>query len=79
MESLIAHLARKERERLSVTIVDLHERPELGERFGIEVVPTLVLVKGKRVVARIEGRASAPKIDAMLESHLEPLEVTTAA
>jgi hypothetical protein len=29
-------------------------------------VPTLVLVKGKRVVDRIDGRASAPKIDRMI-------------
>jgi hypothetical protein len=33
-------------------------------------VPTLVLVKGSRVVDRIEGRASAPRIEAMLEPHL---------
>jgi hypothetical protein len=33
-------------------------------------VPTLVLVKGKRVVDRLDGRASAPKIEAMLEPHL---------
>ena len=34
------------------------------------MVPTLVLVKGKRAVARIEGRASAPQIEEMLEEHL---------
>jgi hypothetical protein len=33
-------------------------------------VPTLVLVKGKRVVDRIEGRASAPKIEGMIAPHL---------
>jgi hypothetical protein len=29
-----------------------------------------VLVKEKRVVARLEGRASAPTIERMLEPHL---------
>jgi thioredoxin-like negative regulator of GroEL len=71
MESLLAHLARKERERLVVKRVDVEERPELAERFAIEEVPTLVLVKDKRVVARLAGRASAPKIERMIEPHLD--------
>ena len=70
MESLMAHLARKERARLRVTTIDIDERPELAERFNVDTVPTLALVKGKRVVDRIEGRVSAPKIERMLEPHL---------
>jgi thioredoxin-like negative regulator of GroEL len=73
MESLLAHLARKERSRLRIMRVDVDEQPQLAERFGIANVPTLVLVKGKRVVDRIEGRASAPAIEAMLEPHLTAL------
>lgn len=72
MESLLAHIARKERERLRVTIVDVDDRAELAERFKVETVPTLVLVKEKRAVARLVGRASAPRIERMLEAHLEP-------
>ena len=72
MESLLAHLARKERERLRFTRVDVDERPDLAERFGIEEVPTLVLVKDKRAVARIEGRTSAPRIEQTLEPFLGP-------
>lgn len=71
MESLIAHIARTERGRLEVTQVDVDERPELAGRFGIEVVPTIVLVKGSRAVARLEGRVSQPRIEEMLEEHLE--------
>lgn len=70
MESLMAHLARKERERLRVTSIDVDERPELAQRFGVETVPTLALVKDKRIVDRIVGRASAPTIERMLEPHL---------
>jgi thioredoxin-like negative regulator of GroEL len=70
MESLLAHLARKERARLRVMRVDVEEQPELAARFRVEKVPTLVLVKRKQVVDRIEGRASAPRIEAMLEPHL---------
>jgi thioredoxin 1 len=72
MESLLAHLARKERARLRVTRVDVAERPDLAERFRVTEVPTLVLVKGKKAVARIDGRTSAPRIERMLEPHLAP-------
>jgi thioredoxin 1 len=71
MESLLAYIARKERDRLRVTIVDVDDRAELAQRFKVETVPTLVLVKDKRAVARIEGRASAPRIERMLEPHIE--------
>lgn len=70
MESLLAHLARKERSRLRVMSVDIDDQPELAEQFRVCSVPTLVLVVGKRSVDRIEGRASAPTIEAMLEPHL---------
>jgi len=70
MESLLAHLARKERTRLRVMRVDVEQQPELAQRFKVTDVPTLVLVKGKRVVDRIDGRVSAPTIENMLEPHL---------
>lgn len=66
----MAHLARKERARLRVSTIDVDERPELAERFHVGTVPTLALVKNKRVVDRIEGKVSAPKIERMLEPHL---------
>ncbi len=66
----MAHLARKERDRLRVTSIDIDEQPELADRFRVKTVPTLALVKGKRVVERLEGRASAPRIERMLEPHL---------
>ena len=71
MESLLAQLARKERHRLSVQSVDVEEQPELARRFKVRKVPTLVLVKGKQAVARLEGRANAAEIEELVEDHLE--------
>jgi thioredoxin-like negative regulator of GroEL len=70
MESLLAHLQRKERRRLSIKRVDVDASPELAARFKIDVVPTLVLVKDRKAVCRLEGRTSAPRIEAMLEPYL---------
>jgi thioredoxin 1 len=77
MESLLAHLERKERERLRVRRVDVEANPELAERFDVKVVPTLVLVKDKKALSRLDGRTSAPRIEAMLEQHL-PAELAVA-
>jgi thioredoxin-like negative regulator of GroEL len=71
MESLLAHLARKERGRLRVMRVDVGKRPDVASRLKVGTVPTLLLIKEKRVVARLEGRVSAPRIERMLEQHLD--------
>ena len=72
MESLLAHLARKERARLKVSRIEIDSNRGLAETLGVEDVPTLVLVKDRRPVARLEGRVSAPQIERMLEPYLEP-------
>jgi thioredoxin 1 len=77
MESLLAHLERKERQRLRVRRVDVDANPDLAERFKVEVVPTLVLVKDRKAVSRLDGRTSAPRIEAMLEPYL-PRELAVA-
>jgi thioredoxin-like negative regulator of GroEL len=70
MESLLAHLARKERGRLRVSLVDADESPELASALAVTEIPTLVLVRRRRPVARLEGRASAPQIERMIAPHL---------
>jgi thioredoxin 2 len=70
MESLVAHIARKERGRLRVIQVNVDQRVDLVEKLGVQEVPTIVLVVGRKAVGRIVGRASAPKIEALLEPHL---------
>ena len=70
MESLLAHLARKERGRLRVTRIDVDDRPEMAARFSVDTVPTIVLVKDRRVVTRLEGRASTPRIERSIAPYL---------
>ena len=44
----------------------------------MDEVPTLVLVCEGRVVKRLEGRASVPRIEAMLEEHLTGVPLVAA-
>ena len=78
MESLLAHLARKERDRLRVWRVDAEQQRDWVERFKVSQVPTLVLVNDRKPVARLEGRASAPQIERMIKPYL-PEEAGRAA
>ena len=71
MESLLAHLARKERERLRISRIDVATSPEWVERLSVTQVPTLVLLKDRRPVERLEGRVSAPQIERMLAPYLD--------
>jgi thioredoxin 1 len=78
MESLLAHLARKERDRLRVWRVDADQQKDWVERFKVSQVPTLVLIKERKAVARLEGRASAPQIERMLAPYLATKEEAAA-
>jgi thioredoxin-like negative regulator of GroEL len=70
MESLIAHYARKERERLRVLSVDVDDGGVLARRFAVKRVPTLLLVKDDEAVGRIEGRATGTQIEELIDEYV---------
>jgi thioredoxin 2 len=78
MESLLAHLARKERSRLRIARIDVEAQPEWIGRLKITEIPTLVLIQDSRPVARLEGRVSAPQIERMIAPHLSSVETEPA-
>ena len=69
-ESLLTTLVRKERGRLKLLTVDADASPAFAQALGVADVPTLVLVRGRRPVGRIEGRASSSQIEAIIRPHL---------
>jgi thioredoxin-like negative regulator of GroEL len=70
MESLLAHVAHKERGRLRVRRVDADRQRRLGQKLRVEDVPSLLLVVGGKVVGRIDGRANLPQIERLLAANL---------
>jgi thioredoxin-like negative regulator of GroEL len=70
MESLLAQLAHRERGRLQVSAVDADASPALASHFDVTEVPTLVLLDGNAAIGRLEGRATAPDVDALVTDHL---------
>jgi thioredoxin 1 len=68
VEAYLAHATqrRKNHATFELVRVNVDERPDLAERFGVEVVPTLIVVEGRRVVRRI----TSPRSTVQLENEL---------
>jgi thioredoxin-like negative regulator of GroEL len=70
MESLVAWVKVTQKKRLRVVDVDADRSPALVRELGVSVVPALVLVKDKRVLGRLEGRATGRQIEDLIRPHL---------
>lgn len=70
MESLVAWVKVTQRKRLRVIAVDADRNPALTRELEVTEIPSLVLIKDRRVVGRLEGRATGRQIDELLRSHL---------
>ncbi|HVN74227.1 MAG TPA: thioredoxin [Methanoregula sp.] len=66
---IIEELEKKMGEAIEVRKVDVDQNMELAEKFGIRVVPTLIIEKDGKVVQSLEGVTDA----ATLEKLLTPL------
>ena len=77
MDSIVDHFMRTHRETLKVAKVDVGERADLAQRFGVETAPTLLLLEDLKEVARVEGRSTLPDIKLAFEPHMgiEPQEL----
>ncbi|MBV8064744.1 MAG: thioredoxin family protein [Actinobacteria bacterium] len=62
---------RHNHETFDLHRVSVDARPELAERFGIESVPTIVVVDGRRVALRIVGVNGARDLERDLQPWLK--------
>ena len=70
MSSLVAWFGVTEKKRLRVVQVDTDANEELARALDVSTVPTLVLLHGKKVVDRLDGRATGKQISRMISSHV---------
>ena len=70
VEGFIAQVLqhRSNHDTFDVVRVSVEQRPDLAERFGVEAVPTLCVVEGRRLRKRI----AAPRGCRELERELAP-------
>lgn len=71
MESLVAWVKVTQKRRLTVLELDADRHSGLVARLGVTTAPSLVLVKNRRVVGRLEGKVSGRQIDDLIRPHLQ--------
>ena len=70
MASLIAWIGVTEKKRLRVIAVDADASPKLAAALEVSVVPTLVLLRGSKVLGRLEGRVTGNEITRLIGPHV---------
>jgi thioredoxin-like negative regulator of GroEL len=70
MESLVAWVKVTQKKRLRVIDVDADVHPGLVRKLGVSAIPALVLVKGHRILGRLEGRATGRQIEELIRPHI---------
>ena len=66
----IEELAAEFDGRALVGKVDVDEAPSLAQRFGVMSIPTLIVMKGGKVVEQAVGARGKADIASMIERHL---------
>jgi thioredoxin 2 len=66
----LADLARELRGRIKLVKVNVDDSPALQQRFAIQAIPTLMILRQGQVIARQAGAAPPPALRAWLEESL---------
>ncbi len=67
---IVAELAGELDGQAVVGKVDVDEEPGLAQRFGVMSIPTLIVLKGGKVVEQAVGARGKADIAAMVRRHL---------
>ena len=67
---VIEQVAAEFEGRAVVGKVDVDEEPGLAQRFGVMSIPTLIVMKGGKVVEQAGGARGKADVAAMLSRHL---------
>lgn len=70
LSPLIDEIAERYAGRLIVTKIDIDANPKLTDRFNVRAVPTLMLYKGGKEIARLD-QITKTRLMAALDAHLK--------
>lgn len=79
MESVLARLQVRERDRVRVARIDADDRPDLVRRLGVQEIPSIVMFQGRRRLACLRGRATLGDVERTLSEYAEEEEESRAA
>ena len=67
----LRELAEEFRGRAHFVEVDIDEGGDLMHRFGVRSVPTLIVIRGGRVVDQMVGAAPSDQLRALMQRHVD--------
>jgi thioredoxin-like negative regulator of GroEL len=70
MDGIVSWLYVRERKHLRLHTINVDTHGELALRFHVSSVPALILLKGGRVVSRLDGRVTGQQMDDAMLPHL---------
>ena len=70
----LAQLATELAGKIKLVKVNVDNSPRLQQRFGVQSIPTLLLLRGGQVAARQVGAAPAPQLRSWLDQALQAAE-----
>ena len=68
---ILEELAKKMGDLIEIKKVDIDQHMDLAERYGIRVVPTLVIEKDGKVVQSMEGVTDLSTLEKLLKPLVE--------
>jgi thioredoxin 2 len=75
----LEHLAHEFAGRVKLVKVDVDESPRVAQRFGVQGIPTLLVVRGADVIARQTGAAGEAALRSWLQDALAAVEAPGAS
>lgn len=66
MESVVASLQSRHRDRVALRRVDADVEGELVSRLGVSEIPSVLFVQAGRLVRRVQGRATLDELEQAL-------------
>jgi len=70
---VLEQIARERKGRLKIAKLNVDENPRLASRFGIQSIPTMLLLRGGQTVTQLVGALPKRELDARLDRFLPPL------
>lgn len=71
MSSLVAWVGVTEKRRLRVVEVDADRNAKLARALDVSTIPSLVLVRGRKILGRLDGRATGTDISRLIQPHVK--------
>jgi len=71
MESVLARLQVRERDRVRVARVDADDRPDLVQRLGVQEIPSIIMFQDRKRFACLRGRATLGDVERTLSERVE--------